>query len=136
MAPASIIIGILLIAFSLGFKFATGTDHFTVYIPIFFGAPLLLLGIIMQLMRGPGRRHVAHLGAVIALLGTVSGLGMGVPGGIRLLMGQEGRTNAVILSLVLGVLCAVLLVVAIRSFIAARRARLAEQAHNAASDQE
>lgn len=126
MALTGIIIGALLIIFSLAFKVITGTDHPTVYIPIAFGAPLLLLGIVLATMSSPARRHVAHVSAMIALLGTASGLGMGVPGAIRLLSGEEGRTNAVILTLVMGVLCAILLVVAITSFIAARRARKAQ----------
>ena len=67
--------------------------------------------------------RVAHLIAAIAALGTLAGLGMGVPGAFRAVQPDREFGLSVIASLVLGLCCLVILVTAVRSFIAARKAR-------------
>ena len=65
--------------------------------------------------------HAAALVALLGFLPSVSGL-LGIP---DLLAGEAARPAAVVLRSVMAVLCLGFLVVAIRSFIAARRARAA-----------
>jgi hypothetical protein len=65
-----------------------------------------------------------HAAAAVALLGflpSVPGL-LGIP---DLLAGQAARPAAVVLRSVMAILCLGFLVVAVRSFVAARRARTA-----------
>lgn len=128
MAPITILCSALLIIASIGFFFGSASQSMTMFIPAYFGGPLLLLGIALQVMRSPARRHVAHAAAALALLGALMGLGMGIPGLITVLTSDGGRPLAVALQLVLGVLCAVIVITAIASFRAARKAREAEAA--------
>lgn len=116
-------IGAALVVTGLIGYFATGMVSWTALIPAIPGVLFIILGLIGQ--RGPGaRKHAMHVAAVLALLGTAGGLGMGVPQLIQWMGGTEpARPAAVILQAVMGVLCLVLLVAAIRSFAAARRAR-------------
>jgi len=88
----------------------------TALIPAFVGIVLLLLGIIGQVADG-ARKHVMHLGMVIALLGAVAALGRFFSS-----MGSASTLGATSLIL-MAVLCALYLFMGIRSFRAARLAR-------------
>lgn len=94
----------------------------TALIPVGFG---LLLGLCGLLARKESlRRHAMHAAAGVALLGflpSAPGL-LGIP---DLLAGEAARPAAVVLRSVMAVLCLGFLVAAVRSFVAARRARAA-----------
>lgn len=124
MAITILAAGLLLIATGIGFYLATGANAVTSLIPAFLGAPIAICGGLMLAIAGPARRHLAHAVAVLALLGVLGGLGMGLPGLVKVLNETAGaRPVAVTLQLIMGVVCAILLALMVRSFIQARRAR-------------
>lgn len=92
----------------------------TALIPAFVGFPLLILG---TLGLQPGwRKHAMHGAVLLALLGTVGGLGRGLPKLSAAFAAENyGAIRPTVFSLLMGVICLVLLVLSIRSFIAARR---------------
>jgi hypothetical protein len=66
-----------------------------------------------------------HLAAALALVGML-GSARGVPGVLSLLSGGEvARPAAAVVQALMAALCLAFLVLAIRSFVAARRARTA-----------
>lgn len=94
----------------------------TALIPVGFGVLLGICGLVAR--KEHLRRHAMHAAAAVALVGfipSVPGL-LGVP---ALLAGEAARPAAVVLRSVMALLCAGFLVVAIRSFVAARKARSA-----------
>ena len=99
-----------------------GSRSITAMIPAFFGVPLLVLGLIAQAKPG-SRKHTMHAAAA---LGTLGFLGT-VPGVIKALQWLGGtvpaRPAAVQVQVVMCVLSAVFVILCVRSFIAARRAR-------------
>ena len=93
----------------------------TALIPLAFGILLGICGLIGR--KESLRKHAMHGAAMVALLGfipSVPGL-LGIP---DLIAGHAARPAAVILRSIMAILCLGFLVVAIRSFIAARRARV------------
>lgn len=94
----------------------------TALIPVVFGVLLAACGLVAR--REHLRRHAMHAAAAVALLGflpSVPGL-LGIP---DLLAGEAARPAAVVLRSLMAILCLGFLVVAVRSFVAARRARTA-----------
>jgi len=113
-------IGSLLVLTGLGGYAAYGTP--TALIPLGFGVLLGACGLVAR--NEKLRKHAMHAAAAVALLGflpSVPGL-LGIP---DLLAGQAARPAAVVLRSVMAVLCLAFLVAAVRSFVAARRARTA-----------
>ena len=123
MAKVCIVLGIILCLLGVGGYLGTGRESITALIPTFFGVPFVVLG-------GAGLEErrlkmTMHLAAVLALLG-LAGSVRGVPGVVTLLTdGDVERPAAVVLQTAMAVLCAVFLVLAVKSFIDVRRARAA-----------
>ena len=118
MAKITIGLGCVLIALGLGGYVGTGRASVTALIPAFFGLPLLLLGLVA--LKERMRKHAMHAAALIALLGLVGSLFRIVK---KLIVGEELEVStAVTMQLVMAALCAVFVVLCIRSFIQARRA--------------
>lgn len=122
MPTTSIIFGTILATAGVIAYVATGASSVTALIPSFFGAVLLACGILGNTFP-KSRMHVMHVAALAGLLGTIGGLGMGLPKTAALLSGTAERPLAVIMQLVLGTFSIIFLVLCIRSFIAARKAR-------------
>ena len=94
--------------------------------PLIPGALFLIAGL---LGLAPGlRMHAMHAAAALALLLTLAGLGMGLKGAMAILSTSEGRPLAVIEQLIMAALSGTYLFFAVQSFIAARKARKAEEA--------
>ncbi len=122
MIKNTLIAALVLIVLGLGA--AMIFQQKTALIPAYFGAPLLLCGLLS--MREAWRKHAMHAASIIALLGTV------LPGFmlIRVLIqvaggGEIARPIAVGLQAAMAVVCGVFLVLCIQSFIQARRNRAA-----------
>jgi hypothetical protein len=124
MARITVIIGVLMILLGvLGFVL-TGSEQKTALIPSYFGILFVLLSGLAS-AKPQLNKHLMHVSALLALLGmagTFRALGTFVTlvGG-----GEVERQAAVIAQTIFFVLAAVYLVLCIRSFIAARRARKA-----------
>ena len=89
----------------------------TALIPAFFGAALAILGVLSQLKENL-RKHLMHAAVIVALLGFIATAG-------RLIsrLGELTASLAVISQALMAIVCLVFVVLAIRSFAAARRNR-------------
>jgi hypothetical protein len=121
MAKPTMIFGVLLILLSGGGELYTHTGSMTVWIPAIFGVLLVLCG--WQSLDDAKRKLFMHIAATVGLVGAFGGLGMGLSKLSSVLNGTSTRPVAVYMQLAMGVLCLVFVVLCVRSFIAARKAR-------------
>jgi hypothetical protein len=91
----------------------------TALIPAGWGAVLLLLGFGSLVMPNM-RKHFMHVAVALALIGLLATLPMGIRGFLR-----KGAALGPVAQLIMALLCGVYVALGVRSFIAARRARLA-----------
>lgn len=122
MPKLAIIFGLLLDLLGVAAFLATGSTHITALIPTFFGTPILAAGIV-SLTFPNVRTHAMHVAAAFGLLGTLGGLGMGLPKLGALLAGTAERPVAIQLQIAMGVISLIFLGLCVKSFIDARRAR-------------
>jgi len=120
MARLTIVIGLLLVLLGggvyAGLAMTEGTaPSVTALIPAFAGVPILLLG--LAGLRESLRKHAMHAVAVLALLGCLLPLGHL---GRKLAQGAEVKATALTSMALMALLCAILLVACIRSFVRAR----------------
>ena len=124
MASTTMFFGVLMILLGVGGYLLTGRESPTALIPVAPGVIFLLLGALAR--NEKMRKHVMHLAAALALVGFLAMAGMGWVKLARWAGGTPpARPAAVISQSILGVLLLVFLVLCIRSFAAARRARAA-----------
>jgi len=124
MAKVTLVFAVLLIALGLAGFIGTGSEHYTALIPAALG---LLLGIFGALSFSPdaGRRKLfMHINVTLGLLGFV-GTVMGLLQWFQMLAGRVSKNPPATESkAAMAILCLVYVVLCIRSFIAARNARL------------
>ena len=123
MANTTIGFGVAFIVLGLAGYFGTGMVSLTALIPAAFGVVFCILGAVA---RDPGkRRHAMHAAALIGLLAVV-GSGRGLSKIVPLMAGESvDRPNAVIVQAVMAVLGLVFVFLCIKSFVDARRKRVA-----------
>lgn len=125
MARITIVTGIILVVLGLGayvYAMSTGSASVTALIPAFVGVPILLLG--LGAARWPARRALlAHIAVALALIGMI-GAGRGLLSLPKLFTDPDAvaRPAAVIVQSIMVVVCLVYVILAVHSFIAARRA--------------
>lgn len=117
MPIISIICGVLLIvigAAGYGYGMAAGNASITALIPAAFGVLLTIFGAIAAVREG-SRKHLMHAAAAIALIGFI------IPAG-RLIsrLGELTLSAAVLSQLLMALVCLLFVLMAIRSFAAAR----------------
>jgi hypothetical protein len=123
VASTTIAFGLLMIGVGVGGYLLTGR-HPTALIPAAVGAVFVLLGALARNDRL--RKHVMHLAAALALVGFVAMAAMGWVKLARWAAGTEPqRPAAVVSQSILGALLLIFLILCVRSFISARRARAA-----------
>ncbi|MDI1243402.1 MAG: hypothetical protein PSX80_15930 [bacterium] len=120
MPATAILFGVVLILLGIiGYVIAVTNNNasVTALIPAFFGAVLAALGLLSQLKEG-WRKHLMHVAVIVALLGFIATAG-------RLLsrLGELQASPAVISQGLMAIVCLVFVVLAIRSFAAARKNR-------------
>lgn len=121
-ATIAVIIGILLIAVGVLGRVLTGTSSITALIPAFFGIPIAVLG---WVARAPKRTKVSmHIVAVIALLGVIGTITV-IPDFVTTLTSSEasGISAALLSRGAMLILCAIMLIVSVMSFVQVRRNR-------------
>ena len=123
MPRLTLIIGGILTVLGIVAYVATAAASLTALIPTFIGVLLLACGVVAT-RRPAARRHAMHAALLVALLGALGSL-MQVASIGEVLAGTAERPLAVIVSTVLFLLLVLYLVLGIRSFVAARRARSA-----------
>jgi hypothetical protein len=112
-------LGIVLILLGLISYVGTGRTSVTALIPAFFGAVFVILALIAN--NASARKHAMHAAVAVALVGLLGTLARLVP---ALFAGQLTRP-AVLAQLVMSVLLVGYIVLGVKSFKEARRARIA-----------
>lgn len=113
--------GITLVLVGLIGYFGTETTSPTALIPAAFGFVLIALGIMARNERL--RKHAMHGAAVIGLLGFL-GSASGIVQTLAMLRGEAiDRPEAAVARTVMALLCLAFVVLTVKSFIDARRAR-------------
>ncbi|MEM1212936.1 MAG: hypothetical protein AAGI68_11645 [Planctomycetota bacterium] len=128
MPKFTIAIGVILVILGPAAYVLTDRTSFTAMLPAAFGLLTTLCGVLA--LKPSLTKHAMHGAALVALLGTLGGLGMAIPGTIKWLASNTGDQlrPAVVTQWLLGIPSVVLLIACIRSFIAVRKQRQAEQA--------
>jgi hypothetical protein len=119
MASTTRTFGIVLILLGVASYVLTGRTSVTALIPAFFGAVFVILALVAK--NESARKHAMHAAVALGLLGLLGTLGRLVP---ALAAGELGRP-AVLAQLVMSVLLIIYVALGVKSFIDARRARLA-----------
>ncbi len=125
MAKVTLIFAALLIALGLGSYLGTGSQHPTALIPTWFGLALGLFGL-LAMSPDPGRRKLyMHISVTIGLLGFLGAAGRAIPSYLHARSaGIAPDMIALGAQLTMAVLLLVYVLMCVRSFIEARRARL------------
>jgi hypothetical protein len=123
MANVTIGFGLALMALGIAGYYGTGQTSLTALIPLGFGVLLVLCGALAR--EESRRKHAMHGAAVLALLGFLGPLRV-LPQMVALLQGDQVAHRAAVLDqLAMMLLCGILLALCIRSFVTARRSRIA-----------
>lgn len=120
MPSITIALGVALIVLGVAGYFLTGAASLTALIPAAFGLVIALAGLVA---RDEGKRkHAMHAAVAVALLGFLGSVrGLMQIGAV--LDGTAARPAAVVSQAVMALLTLAYIVLAVRSFVAARRAR-------------
>jgi len=118
--------GVLLAIVGVTGFVTTGSTHWTAMIPTWIGLVLAVSGL---LALNPARRmlwmHIAVTVGLIGFLGTIPG----VIGVVKMAMGSTvARPTAAIYQSITWLICLIFVGLCVRSFIAARRARVSAEA--------
>jgi hypothetical protein len=121
MAKVTLIFAVLLIILGLGFYLGTGSKAPTALIPTWFGVALGVFGM-LAISPNEGRRKLfMHINVTIGLLGFLAVAGRVIS---VLASGRTPDQIALIAQLLMAGLLLIYVILCVRSFIAARRARL------------
>jgi len=121
MAKLTIIYGVIFILMGLYGYFGISSESITALIPTFFGIPMLVLGWLA--LNEKYLKHAMHGTAVLTLLGFAGTVG-GLIKFFKMLGGAEmERPAAVTIQAIMAILCLVFIILAVKSFIDARRKR-------------
>jgi len=112
--------GLILIVLGLASYFLTSRVSVTALIPAFFGAVFVILALVAR--SEPARKHAMHAAVALGLLGFLGTLRV-----IPALARGEFNRPAVLAQLAMMVLMGIYVALGVKSFKAARRARLARQ---------
>jgi hypothetical protein len=124
MAKLTILFGILLVLLGAGAFFVIGHHPHTL-IPAVFGLLLVLFGALAQTPDSKRRMLFMHIAVTVGLLGFLGTI-PGIIGVFRLWSGHAvARPDAAKVQALMGSLCLIFVLLCVRSFLAARRSRLA-----------
>ena len=120
MPSITIVLGAVLIILGLAGYFLTGTASLTALIPSAFGLLIALAGLLARDERK--RKHAMHAAVAVALLGFLGSV-RGLLQLGTLFAGTAARPAAVLAQTIMALLTLGYIVLAVRSFIKARRNR-------------
>jgi hypothetical protein len=124
MAKVSLVFAVLLIALGLIGYLGTGSQHATALIPAWFGLALAVFGWLSISPSEARRKLYAHINVTIGLLGFLGGAAAAVQGYLSAkAKGLVPDQIALASKLTMTGLLLVYVILCVRSFIAARRAR-------------
>jgi membrane-bound ClpP family serine protease len=126
MAKVTIVFGVLLIILGLVGFFGTGGIHYTALIPAWWGLALCLGGF-LAISPSEGRRKLfMHINVTVGLLGLIGAAAEAVRGYVSATAkALEPDHIALAAKLTMSGLLLIYVILCVRSFIAARRARKA-----------
>jgi uncharacterized membrane protein len=121
VAKTSITFGIILIILGFYSYFVISNESITALIPTFLGIPVLIFGFLA--LNEKYLKHAMHGAAVLMLLGFGGTVG-GLIKFFRMLGGEVfERPAAITIQAIMALICLIFLILAIKSFIDARRKR-------------
>ena len=121
MAPITLLFALAYILLGLGGFILTGSTHKTALIPCAFGVLFVLFGLLA--FKEKLRKHVMHAAVLIALLAFL-GTARSLPHLPELFNGTAEKPAAIITQSLNAGFSILYIILAVRSFIQARRARL------------
>jgi uncharacterized membrane protein len=125
MAKVTLIFAVLLIALGLGSYFGTGSQHPTALIPTWFGLALGLCGLLAMSPDAGRRKLYMHVNVTIGLLGFLGAASRAIISyGHARSEGIEPDRIALGAQLTMAGLLIIYVLMCVRSFIEARRARM------------
>jgi hypothetical protein len=124
MARVTLWVGALLIVVGIVAFVATGSKAPTALIPCWFGLVLAICGSLAATGETKKRMIVMHIAVTVGLLGFVFPAARSVMALVKAHGAPLARPIAVEEEVVMAVICLVFVVLCVRSFIAARKARL------------
>jgi hypothetical protein len=128
MAKLTIVFGVLLIAVGAWGFFGTGAIHPTALIPAYFGLVLGWCGVLS--LAQPAKRMVwMHIAVTAGLLGFVGAGAMAIVELVKAHGAPLAYPAAVEAQAMMAAICLIFVGVCVRSFIAARRERVAQTLH-------
>ena len=121
MVALSIGLGIVLSLLGVIGYAASGAESITALIPAFFGIPILILGLLGR--KEHLRKHIMHAITALALIGFI-GSARGLGSFMNMLSGHDvPRPLATVMQSVMALLTLGFVILAVKSFIDARRER-------------
>lgn len=121
MPATAILIGVMLIALGPIGYFPTDSRSATAWIPAAFGLLILVMGMVASSGGEKARKHAMHAAAGIALLGLIGAAGRAIPAATKLGTDDAPTTLALTMQTAMGAFCLIFLILAVRSFVQARR---------------
>ena len=123
MAKVSIVFGVVLILLGAWGFDSTGSQHPTALIPAYFGLALSVSGALAMRNNGAQRALWMHVAVTAGLLGFLGAGAMAIKETVAAHGGPLAHPTAVESQAAMAAICLVFVVLCVRSFIAARRAR-------------
>ncbi|NBS79578.1 hypothetical protein EBS57_07160 [bacterium] len=120
MVPVTLTFALLYLILGVGGFVLTGSTHKTALIPCIFGLLFVLFGLLA--LKDNLRKHVMHAAVLVALLAFL-GTARSLPHLPELFNGTAEKPAAVVTQAINAALSLAFIVLAIRSFIQARRTR-------------
>ncbi len=121
MAKVTLLFAVLLIILGLGFYLGTGSKAPTALIPTWFGVALGVFGMLAVSPSETRRKLFMHINVTIGLLGFLGAAGRAV---YAMTAHRAPDQIALTAQLLMAGLLLIYVILCVRSFIAARRARL------------
>ena len=123
MAKITITIGVLLVLVGVAGFIGTGSSHPTSLIPTWFGLVLALCGFLARTEDAGKRMLWMHIAVTVGLVGFIVPASMVIKSLVKAHGSEVARPVATVDQAVMSLICLIFVVLCVRSFIAARRAR-------------
>jgi len=121
MPKVSVVFGILLSVLGLYGYFGMGRVSVTALIPLFIGIPIIILGILA--FNEKNLKNSMHVASVLVFLGLIGSVYRLLQ---KIIIGNVDNSSIVLI--IMAAICIIFLILAINSFIEARKAREKKQA--------
>lgn len=125
MAKLTIGFGVVLIVVGIASFVVTGSVHPTALIPVWFGIALILCGVLANTPNARRRMLWMHIAVTIGLIGFIFPAVMAIKDWVAAHGAPLAHPAAVEEQSAMAIICLVFTILCVRSFIVARRSRIA-----------